>query len=108
MNHPFGLNDAEVVHQRTVGLHGLGPHARACGPHIVGTDGGHELSEGGDEVLPAEASPQLQEAHPPVSSGHAPESGIGKDLEGVPRREAQPPVALALESQGRVGTGLSV
>ena len=106
MDQAILVGDLEIVGQGAVSAEGLGSDSGSSSDELVGFEVGHEALEGVDEGGLVGAAPDFSEAGPPVVAGESEEAGPGEGLGGVAEGDVAPAVALALEGEDGVGSGL--
>ncbi len=99
-------DDVEVVHQSSLGIDRLRPHAAPRPAQILGTQLGHQALQVVDEDALQQRPPDLVGAGAPEAGGEAPEARPGGDARRVAQRDVAPAVALALQGQHGVRPGL--
>lgn len=100
------VGDFEVVGEGAVSAKGLGSDSGSSSDELIGFEVGHQALEGVDEGGLVGAAPDFSETGLPVVSGEAEEAGPGEGVGGVADVDVAPAVALTLEGEDGVGSGL--
>ena len=104
VNGPRRVNEAEIIQQASLAVHGLGADARATSGYVVHAKLRQEGSECIDKGSLVPRPIHLTETHAPVLGCHDPESREGEQAQHVAKAEIGLSIALSSKGQNGIGT----